>query len=171
MAYNTDTENSIFYPRTFYALYIGPNNNSIGHLIFRLSTKHILITMKYEPIPLPNNLFKTISQKDSFTTKIQIDQFDSDRFIGQDDHFNDTKDDSQLQSRKVNNFEDKSHDEVDRPHQLDCMKFNTMIHQGNQIILIVGSSENTSISMINPNRITNTSTFLQGCFYSIYTKP
>ena len=42
---------------------------------------------------MPENLFKSITEKDTFTTNIQIDIFDSDRFIGQDNHFNDTEDD------------------------------------------------------------------------------
>ena len=69
--------------------------------------------MKYEPVPVPQNLFKTINEKDVFTTKIQIDWFDSDHFIGQDDHFNDTTDDSRAQSIKGDNSEDISHDELD----------------------------------------------------------
>ena len=55
--------------------------------------KQILTTMKDKPVPVPKNLFKTINEKDTFTTKIQIDRFDSERFVGQDDHFDDTKDD------------------------------------------------------------------------------
>ena len=46
MAYNNYSENSTLYPRTFYALYIGPNDNCISYLIFKLSTKQILTTMK-----------------------------------------------------------------------------------------------------------------------------
>ena len=102
MAYNNNAENSKLYPRTFYTLYIGPNDNGIGHLIFRLSTKQILTTMKYGPVPMPNNLFKTINETDTFTTKIQINQFNNDCFIGQDDHFDNTKDDGQTQSNKIN---------------------------------------------------------------------
>ena len=48
--------------------------------------------MKYQPVLVPKNLFKTINDMDSFTTKIQIDHFDSDRFTAQDDHFDNTKD-------------------------------------------------------------------------------
>ena len=82
MARNTNVENSTFYPRTFYVSYIGPNDNGIGHLIFKLSTKLILTTMKHKPVPVSKNLFKLINEKDTFTIKIQIDWFNSDRFIG-----------------------------------------------------------------------------------------
>ena len=54
--------------------------------------------MKYEPVPVPKNLFKTINEKDTFTTKIQINPFDNDHFICQDDHFDDTEDGGQTQS-------------------------------------------------------------------------
>ena len=36
--------------------------------------------MKYQLIPVPENLFKTINSMDSFTTKVQINHFDSDCF-------------------------------------------------------------------------------------------
>ena len=47
MAYDTNAGSNILYPRTLCALYIGSNNNSIGHLIFKVSTKQLLTTMKY----------------------------------------------------------------------------------------------------------------------------
>ena len=72
MAYSTNTESSTLYPRIFYALYIGPKDNSISQVIFILSTKQTLTTINYQPIPVSENLFKTINEKDLFTTKIQI---------------------------------------------------------------------------------------------------
>ena len=39
-----------------------------------------------------------------------------------------------------------------------------MFHQEDQILLTVRSSKTTMVSMIKPNGITNTSTFLQGLF-------
>ena len=58
---------------TFYLLYIGPNNNGIGHLILKISTKQMLTTVRYEPVPVPESLFKSINEKDTFTIKIQMD--------------------------------------------------------------------------------------------------
>ena len=102
-------------------LYIGLNNNGIIDSIFKLSTKQLLTTMKYHSVSVSENLFKIINEKDSFTTKIHIDWFDSDRFVIQDDCFVDTEDDGQTWSNKVDNSEDRCHDEVDSPYQLDCM--------------------------------------------------
>ena len=109
---------------------------------------------------MSENLFKTINETDSFTTKIQIGQFDSDRFIGQDDHFDDTEDDGQTQSKEIYISVDESHNEFDSPQQLGCMESNMMFHQENQIILTVGSSKYMSVSMIKLNGITKTSAFL-----------
>ena len=53
--------------------------------------------MKYKPVPMPEDLLETINQKDSFTTNIQIDHFDSDHYKTQKDHFNNTQDDNQVQ--------------------------------------------------------------------------
>ena len=77
--------------------------------------------MKYQLVPMSENLFRTINETDSFTTKIQIDQFNSDRFTDQDDHFKDTKNEDQTQSNDVDNSEDESYDELNSSQQLDCM--------------------------------------------------
>ena len=57
MAYDTNARKNTQCPRTFYALYIRPNNNGNDHLIYKLSTKQIIITIKYQPIHLPEELF------------------------------------------------------------------------------------------------------------------
>ena len=108
MDYNTNAGSNTLYPRIFNALYIGQNNNCIGHLIFKLSTRQILTKMKYKPVPMPGNLFKTINGMNSFTIKIQINQSNSDHFKAQDDHCDDTKDEGQTQSNDVDNSEDES---------------------------------------------------------------
>ena len=70
MAYNNDTRSNTPYPKIFYALYIGLNDCGTDHLIFNLSTKQILNTPRYKPVPMPEDLFKTINEVDVFTTKI-----------------------------------------------------------------------------------------------------
>ena len=60
--------------------------------MFKLSMTQLLTTMIYQPVPVPKNLLKTINETDSFTTKIQINQFDSDRFTAQYNHYDNTKD-------------------------------------------------------------------------------
>ena len=47
MAYNVKSTNKILEPRSFYALYIGPNDSGTSHQVFKLSTKKVLTTPKY----------------------------------------------------------------------------------------------------------------------------
>ena len=93
VAYNTNAGNNTLRPKTFYALYIVLNDNSNGNLIFKLSTKYILITIKYQLIHIPEDLFEAINETDSFNNKIQVNHFSSGYFIIQDDHSDNNKDD------------------------------------------------------------------------------
>ena len=113
MAYNANAKNNTLCQKTFYALYIGPNDNGNSHLIFKLSTKQILITIKYQPIHVPKDLFEVINKTDSFNHKIQVNNFGSDHFIVQDDHPDNNEDDSQTQWNDEDNSEDESYDELD----------------------------------------------------------
>ena len=63
-------DNFWFSTTLFYALYVKPNDNGIGHLIYRISMKQILSTMKYKPVSAPENQFKSINEKNTFITKI-----------------------------------------------------------------------------------------------------
>ena len=54
------------------------------HLRLRLTSSSGLT------VSMPKNLFKTINETDPFTTKIQINHFNSDCFTAQDDYFNNT---------------------------------------------------------------------------------
>ena len=97
MAYDTNVGSNTLRPKTFYALYIGPNDNSKGDLMFKLSIKQILVTTKYQPIHVPKHLTETINEKNAFTNKIQVDHFDNDHSIVQDDYSNNNKDEGQTQ--------------------------------------------------------------------------
>ena len=49
MAYNINAGNNALRLRTFYVLYIGPNDDSNGHLIYKLSTntwKYVIFVIK-----------------------------------------------------------------------------------------------------------------------------
>ena len=153
MTYDNNAGSHTLYPRTFYVLYIRPNNNGTSHFIFKLSTKQILATTKYQPISVPKDLIEAITETDSVTTKIQIDHFDSDPFTAQDDHINNTKDNGQTQCYGINNSEDESYDELDSSQQLDCMELNTTLDQENQIILSLELSESISVSVIKTTGI------------------
>ena len=91
----------ILYPRTLHVLYIGPNDNCTGHKVFKLSTKQILTTLKYKPVPMSDDLIEAINEMDTFTTNIQINHFDSDHYTAKEDHFNNSRDDGQDQCDDV----------------------------------------------------------------------
>ena len=113
MAYDNNASNKVLYPRTFYALYIGPNDSSTGHLIFKLSTNQILTTPKYKPVTIPDDLIEAINKMDTFTNKIQINYFDSDHYIAEEDHFDNTQNDNQEHCDDTDNSEHERYDELD----------------------------------------------------------
>ena len=47
IAYNNKTRNKILYPRTFYALYVKPNREESGHLVYRLDKDQVVVTKNY----------------------------------------------------------------------------------------------------------------------------
>ena len=48
----------------------------------------LTITMKYQPVPVPKDLIKTISETDPSDNKNQVNHFDSDHSIVWDDYSN-----------------------------------------------------------------------------------
>ena len=113
MAYNNNKGNKTIRPRTFYALCIGQNDNGNGHLIFKVSTKQILVTMKYQPIHAPVDLMEAIDEKDFSNNKIQTNHLDNDHFILQDDHSDNFEDDGRTHFNDKNNSGYESYDELD----------------------------------------------------------
>ena len=92
--------------RRFYAFYIKPNDDSNGHLIYKLSMDQILVTMKYQSIPVPEDLIEAISETDSSDNKIQVNHFDSDHSIVQDDHSNNHNKNGRIHINHTNNPKD-----------------------------------------------------------------
>ena len=170
MAYDTNVGNNTLRPRTFFVLYIGPNDNGIGHLIFKLSTKQILITMKYQPVSVPEDLIKAINETDSFINKIQINHFCSDYSIAQDDHSNNNKDNGQTQCNIKDNSKDESYNKLDSSQHLDDTESRTIINQENQILLTMGSSKSTSVSMIIYTGIRRYKYISTRFVYMVYTQ-
>ena len=58
MAYDVKASNKILHPRTFYVFYIGPNDSSTSHSVFKISTKQLLTTLKCKPVPMPEGVFQ-----------------------------------------------------------------------------------------------------------------
>ena len=62
LAYDVKSNNKTSKPRTFYALYIRPNDGGTGHSVFKLSTKSMIITPKCKPIPMPDDVIQVVNQ-------------------------------------------------------------------------------------------------------------
>ena len=139
-------------------LYIGPNNEGNGHLIYRLSTDQVLITMKYQSVPVTENLIKVINETDSSNNKIQVDHANSEDPMVQDDHSNNNKGDSQTQVKDKDSYVNKSHGKSDSSQQLKDLKSNKMVDQENQILLSEESSNSTIVSANTHTGLTSTST-------------
>ena len=144
-------------------LYIGPNDNSNGHLIYKLSTDQIIVTMKYQSVPVPEDLIKAINETDPCDNKIQVDHFNSNHSIVQDDYSNNSKDDGRTHFNDGDNSEDESYDELDCSQHLNGVEPNRIVNQENQILITMRSKKSTDVS-VKHTGTTSTSTFLQGLF-------
>ena len=119
--------------------------------------------MKYQSVPVPENLIEAISETDLSDNKVQVNHFDSNHSIVQDDHSNNNNDDGRIHSNDKDDSEDESYDELDSSKQLNGMESNRIVDQGNQNLLTVESSKSTSVS-VKYTGTTSTGTFLQGLF-------
>ena len=62
LAYDVKSNNKTSKPRAFHALYIGPNDAGIDHLVFKLATKNMILTPRCKPIPMPDDVIQVINQ-------------------------------------------------------------------------------------------------------------
>ena len=108
-------------------LYVKPNNDCNGHLIYRLSTDQILVTKEYQSVPVPKNLIVAISETDSSKNKNQVNHFDSDHSIVQDDHSNNNNDDGRIHSIDKDDSKDENYDKLDGSQQLNGMESNMIV--------------------------------------------
>ena len=76
IAYNNKAGNNTLHPKVFYALYIKPNGDNNGHLIYDLSRDKIVVTTNYQSVPVPTDLFEPTNRTESSNNKIQVDHFD-----------------------------------------------------------------------------------------------
>ena len=60
MVYNVKANNKTARPRAIYALYIGPNDSSTGHIVFKLSPKNVVKTPKFKPRPIAEDIITSI---------------------------------------------------------------------------------------------------------------
>ena len=161
IAYNTKAGNNTLCPRVFYVLYIEPNDDGNGRLIYKLSTDYILVTMEYQSVPVPEDLIKTMNETDSSDNYIQINHFDSDQPVVRDYRSDNNNNNSLTPSNDKDNSEDGSHGELNSSQQLKYLKSKNIVNYEDQDILTKESSNSTSVSL---SGLTSTNTILQGLF-------
>ena len=62
LTYDVQASNKTSKPRAFYTLYIGLNYGGTGHSVFKLSIKNMIITPRYKPIPMPDDVIEVVNQ-------------------------------------------------------------------------------------------------------------
>ena len=60
MASNIEANNKTSRPRAFYVLYIGPNDGGTSNSVLKLSTKKMIITPRYKPVPMSDNMINLL---------------------------------------------------------------------------------------------------------------
>ena len=113
IAYDNKVRYKTLHPRAFYALYVKPNEEGSGHLIFRLSTDQIVVTKECQSIPVPENLIEAISETESYGNKNQTNCFDTNHSIIQDGHSNNNDNYGYIYPIDMDDSEDESYDKLD----------------------------------------------------------
>ena len=159
IAYNNKAGNNTLHTKMFYALYIKPNGDNNG--VYNLSLDQIVVTMKYQLVPVPKDLIKSMNKTDSSNNKIRIDHFDIKQSIVRDDYSNNNKCDNQTPNNNKDNSEDGDTDELDNSQHLDGLILDKIIDHEEQVILTKESFKSTSVSVMG---LTNIDTSLPSLF-------
>ena len=62
MAYDVPGSNKTPDPRSFFALYIGPNSSVTNHIVFKLPMKQLLTTLKWKPKHIAEEVVKVVNE-------------------------------------------------------------------------------------------------------------
>ena len=68
IAYDNKIGNKILYPRTFYTLYVEPNQEGNGHIVYSLDEDQIVVTKNYRTTSVPEDLVRpSIKNNNEYT--------------------------------------------------------------------------------------------------------
>ena len=84
--------------------------------------------MKYQSVPVPEDLIELINKTDSSNNKIRMDHFDIEQSIVRDNCFNNNEYDSQTSNNNKDNSEDVDIDELDNSQHLDYLIMKTKLY-------------------------------------------
>ena len=147
MATPNKAGNNTLHPKMFYPLYIEPNDDNKGQLIYDLSTDKIVVTIKYQSVPVPGDLIEPINKIDSSNNKIHVYHFDIKQFTVQQNYSNNNDYESRTPNNNKNNSEDRNTDELDNSQHLDDLILDKIVDHEDQIILIKESYNYISVSL------------------------
>ena len=71
IAYNNKVRNKTLFPKTFYALYVEPNQEGNGHLIYSLDKDQTVVTKGYRTVPIPEDITRISMMKISIHKKLK----------------------------------------------------------------------------------------------------
>ena len=124
--------------------------------------------MKYQSVPVPDDLIKTMSKTESSNNRIQIDCFNIKQSVIRDNHSNNNEYDSQTPNNNKDNSGDGDTDELDNLQHLDDLTMYKIVDHEDQVILTKELYNSTSVSVTGLTNIDTSipSLFLQ-CLYKI----
>ena len=61
LVHNVLSNNKLSQPRAFHALYIESNDGGTGHSVFKLSSKKLVVTTRWKPIPMPDGVIEVVN--------------------------------------------------------------------------------------------------------------
>ena len=85
ITYDNKVGNKTLHPRASYALYIIPNEQGTGYLIYSLSTNQKVVTKDFQSVPVPEDTVETICKLDQYENKSQVVDVDTILSIVHDD--------------------------------------------------------------------------------------
>ena len=112
IAYDNKARNNTLHPKVFYTLYIKPNGDNNGHLIYDLWRDKVIVATNYQSVPVPADLFEPMNRTESSNNKIQIDHFDIKQSIVQMDYSNNNTYISRIPNNNKDDFKDGDTDEL-----------------------------------------------------------
>ena len=150
----------------FYALYIKPNGDNNGQLIYDLSRDKIIVTTNYQSVPVPSDLFGPTKRTESSNNKIQVDHLYIKQSIVQMDYPNNKECKSRTLNKNKDDSKDGDTDELGNSQHRDDFILDKIVYHEDQIILAKEPYKSTSVSM---NESTNINNPIPNFFYSVYT--
>ena len=131
IAYYNRARNNTLHQKLFYVLYIKPNGDNNGHLIYDLSRDKIVVTTNYKSVPVPVDLFEPMNRIESSNNKIQVDSFNIKQPMIQMDYPINNECKSRSPNNNKGDSEDGDTNELGTLHYLDDLMMDKIVDHEN----------------------------------------